>query len=179
VGRIGEIEMSGALAWLNALVPADAERELSACCAARAWVRAVAAGRPYPDRAALLAAGDAALAGLAWPDIAEALARHPRIGQRAGGTGRDAAWSRREQAGVEDAGAAVRDELAEANRAYERRFGYVFLIFATGRTPAELLAAARARLGNDEPTEREVVRAELAKITRLRLERLLTERKTT
>ncbi len=176
MGRTDEIDVSGALAWFNTLAPPEVERELRACCAAPAWVRTVAAGRPYPSGTALVAAADAALAGLAWPDVAEALAAHPRIGQRADGTGRGAAWSRREQAGVADAGAAVRDELAEANRAYEQRFGHVFLIFATGRTPAEMLAAARARLGNDELTERDVVRAELGKITRLRVERMLTER---
>ncbi|OLB67226.1 MAG: OHCU decarboxylase [Actinobacteria bacterium 13_2_20CM_2_72_6] len=165
--------MSGSLDRFNGLPAADAERELLACCAARTWARTVAGGRPYPDGAALAAAGDAALAELTWPDIAEALAGHPRIGQRAAGSGRDAAWSRREQAGVDGAGAAVRDALAEANREYEQRFGHVFLIFASGRTPAELLAAARERLGHDGPTERRVVRDELAKITRLRLERLV------
>jgi 2-oxo-4-hydroxy-4-carboxy-5-ureidoimidazoline decarboxylase len=177
VGRTDEIDVSGALAWFNSLAPPEVERELRACCAAPAWVRAVAAGRPYPSAAALIATADAALTALAWPDIAEALAAHPRIGQRAAGTGPAAAWSRREQAGVDDAGAAVRDELGEANRAYEQRFGHVFLIFATGRTPAEMLAAARTRLGNDEPTERDVVRAELAKITHRRLERMLSERR--
>jgi 2-oxo-4-hydroxy-4-carboxy-5-ureidoimidazoline decarboxylase len=157
----------------NALPAQDAQRELLTCCASRAWARAVAAGRPYPGGAALAAAGDAVVAELPWPDIAEALGAHPRIGQRAEGTGRDAAWSRREQAGVEGADAAVRGALAEANREYEQRFGHVFLIFATGRTPAEMLAAARTRLAHDEPTERRVVRDELAKITRLRLERLV------
>jgi 2-oxo-4-hydroxy-4-carboxy-5-ureidoimidazoline decarboxylase len=161
------------LVRFNALPAPDAERELLACCASGAWARAVAAGRPYPDAAALAAAGEAALTGLTWPDIAEALAAHPRIGQRDQRSGREAAWSRREQAGVDGAGTAVRGALVEANREYEERFGHVFLIFATGRTPDELLAAARDRLGHDEPTERRVVRAELAKITRLRLERLV------
>jgi 2-oxo-4-hydroxy-4-carboxy-5-ureidoimidazoline decarboxylase len=174
---VGSTDLTGTLAWFNALAPPDAVRELRACCAAPAWARMVAGGRPYPSGAALVAAADAAVAGLAWPDVAEALAAHPQIGQRPDGAGQDAAWSRREQAGMDDAAAAVRVALAEANRAYEQRFGHVFLIFASGRTPAELLAAARERLRNDEPTEREVVRAELAKIARLRVERLLTERR--
>jgi len=63
--------------------------------------------------------------------------------------------------------------FASASREYERRFDHVFLIFATGRSPAEMLEAARTRLANDEATEREVVRGELAKITQLRLERLI------
>lgn len=164
-----------ALGRFNALSSAVAEQQLLVCCAAPAWARAVAGGRPYRSGAALSAASAVALARLSWSDVAGALAAHPRIGQPPTGTGRDAAWSRREQAGVDDADAAVRAALAEANREYERRFGRVFLIFASGRTPAEVLAAARDRLANDEATEREVVRAELAKITQLRLELLLSE----
>jgi 2-oxo-4-hydroxy-4-carboxy-5-ureidoimidazoline decarboxylase len=159
----------------NALSRADAERQLLTCCAAPAWARAVAGGRPYRSGAALSTASAAAFAELGWSDIAEALAAHPRIGQPPAGTGRDATWSRREQAGVAGAGSGVRAALAEANREYERRFGWVFLVFASGRTPADVLAAARDRLANDEATEREVVRAELAKITQLRLHRLLSE----
>jgi 2-oxo-4-hydroxy-4-carboxy-5-ureidoimidazoline decarboxylase len=162
------------LAWFNALPGEQAERELLACCAAPAWARAVAAGRPYPDLAAVLAAADAAGARLGWGDVAEALAAHPRIGQRPAGSGREAAWSRQEQSGMDAAAAEVAAALAAANSAYEQRFGHVFLIFAAGRTPEQMLAAARARLGNDPATERDVVREELRKIARLRLERLLS-----
>jgi 2-oxo-4-hydroxy-4-carboxy-5-ureidoimidazoline decarboxylase len=175
VNDLGKGLVAEALGRFNALSPAAAEQQLLVCCASSAWARAVAGGRPYRSGAALSAASATVLARLSWSDIAEALAAHPRIGQPPGGTGRDAAWSRREQAGVDDADAAVRAALAEANRDYERRFGRVFLIFASGRTPVELLAAARDRLAGDEATEREVVRAELIKITQLRLERLLSE----
>jgi 2-oxo-4-hydroxy-4-carboxy-5-ureidoimidazoline decarboxylase len=163
----------GALSRFNTLAVADAEGELLACCAAPGWARELAAGRPYRDRDALLTAAGAALDRLDWPQVETALAAHPRIGQPAAGVSREAAWSRREQASVATADAPTRAALAEANRAYEERFGRVFLIFASGRTDAELLAAARHRLGNDEATERRVVRAELAKIARLRLERLV------
>jgi 2-oxo-4-hydroxy-4-carboxy-5-ureidoimidazoline decarboxylase len=163
-----------ALAGFNALPAAEAEAELRSCCASAAWARQVAAGRPYPDLAALCDAADAALAGLRWPDLAEALAVHPRIGERASGEGREAGWSRREQAGIgSESAPATHAALAEANREYERRFGHVFLVFASGRTATELLAAARERLGNPPDVEREVVRGELGKIARLRLERLL------
>ncbi len=157
----------------NALPGPDAVRELTACCAAADWAVAVAAGRPYPDVASLVVTGLAELAGLPWSGVEAALGAHPRIGERAAGSTVDAGWSRREQAGVAAAGADVRGALASANEAYERRFGRVFLIFATGRTPEEMLAAARDRLGNDEETERSVIRAELAKITELRLRRLV------
>jgi 2-oxo-4-hydroxy-4-carboxy-5-ureidoimidazoline decarboxylase len=162
-----------ALARFNALPHDEAERELLACCAAPAWACAVAGGRPYQDLAALRAAADSALAALTWPDIVQALSAHPRIGQRAEGGARDAAWSREEQSGMAGAEEGTKTALAEANREYERRFDHVFLISATGRSPAEMLEAARARLANDDATEREVVRGELAKITRLRLERLI------
>lgn len=168
--------MSTALARLNALPAAEAERELLACCAAPAWARAVASGRPYPDMAGLLAAARHAIASLTWQDIAEALAGHPRIGERAGGADQASAWSRREQAAVvTDPAAATAAALIDANLAYEERFGHIFLIFASGKAPDQILEAARARLGNDEATERGVVRQELGKITLLRLERMMTE----
>ncbi|MEU3165113.1 2-oxo-4-hydroxy-4-carboxy-5-ureidoimidazoline decarboxylase [Streptosporangium sp. NPDC006930] len=86
---------------------------------------------------------------------------------------REAAWSRGEQAGIDTVGRDVLDRLAEGNRAYERRFGHVYLICATGLSAEEMLARLTERLGNDEDTERDVVRTELAKITRLRLAKLL------
>lgn len=151
---------------------APSEADLLACCAAPAWVRAVASGCPYPDLPALQAAGAAAVTDLTWPQVRQALAAHPRIGQRPDGAGREAAWSRREQAGTEGAPDPVRAALVEANRRYEERFGHVFLICATGRSAEEMLAQCRARLANDDATEQEVVRRELARIVALRLARL-------
>jgi 2-oxo-4-hydroxy-4-carboxy-5-ureidoimidazoline decarboxylase len=147
------------------------EEELRACCAAPAWIAAVMAGQPFADRAALLAAADAASRSLSWDDVVIALAAHPRIGERAAGASREAAWSRREQSAV-----GPDEALDAANRAYEEKFGHVFLIFATGRTKEDILAAAEARLDNDEETERGTVRDELRRIARLRLERVLDAR---
>ncbi|MBF9132047.1 2-oxo-4-hydroxy-4-carboxy-5-ureidoimidazoline decarboxylase [Plantactinospora sp. S1510] len=156
---------------------AQVERELLACCAVPRWARAVAAGRPYPEVEAVVAVADTALRRLLWSDVAAALAAHPRIGERPAGTDREAAWSRREQSGVDGADDTVRTALARANREYEERFGHLFLVFASGRTDVELLAAARDRLGNDTATERRVVHEELRRIALLRLRRLLmTER---
>jgi 2-oxo-4-hydroxy-4-carboxy-5-ureidoimidazoline decarboxylase len=164
---------SHTLASFNTRPADEVERDLLACCAVPGWARAVVAGRPYPDLGALVATADAALAALTWDEVALALAAHPRIGERPTGTDRESAWSRREQAAVTDADAQVRAALAEANREYEQRFGHLFLIFASGRSRDELLAAARQRLGNDTTTEQHVVHGELRKIARLRLERLL------
>jgi 2-oxo-4-hydroxy-4-carboxy-5-ureidoimidazoline decarboxylase len=130
------------------------------------------ASRPYADTAQLKARGSHELDRLDWAQVLIALEAHPRIGGRVTGSGTEAAWSRREQAGMATASDDVRAALVEANEAYERRFGHVFLIFASGRTDAEMLAAARERLSNSDETERAAVRNELAKIVALRLERM-------
>lgn len=163
------------LEWFNALSRQDAEAELRSCCASRKWAAAVAARRPFEDRAALWKAAAAAMEELTWPDVEEALRAHPRIGERAGGDSKEASWSRGEQAGMRDADDDLRTALVEGNRAYERRFGHVFLICATGRDAAEMLAELRRRLGNEPEAERAEVRDELAKITELRLAKLLGE----
>ncbi|GAT64904.1 OHCU decarboxylase [Planomonospora sphaerica] len=163
------------LADFNALGAAEAEAGLLACCASPVFARAVAAGRPYRDLAGLTAAAGAAVRGLDWPQVLRALAAHPRIGERAAGTGRGSAWSRREQSGTAGAGREVLDALAEGNRRYEERFGHVYLVCATGLSAAELLERLRGRLARDEETERRTVRAELEKITLLRLAGLLGE----
>ncbi|MBW8484355.1 2-oxo-4-hydroxy-4-carboxy-5-ureidoimidazoline decarboxylase [Actinomadura parmotrematis] len=160
---------------LNALDEQDAAAALLACCASRRWAAEVAAARPYPDLAALKAASARAMLGLTWEDVGEALAAHPRIGERAGGASREAAWSRREQAGASDAGLETQQALADGNRAYEERFGHVYLICATGLSAAEMLAALHRRLDNGVAAERVVVREELAKIVDLRLAGLAAE----
>lgn len=151
----------------NALDAAAAERQLREVCAAPRWAREVAASRPHPDVAALQAAAEAALTDA---DLDEAMAGHPRIGDRAA-----AGASRREQSGVAGADADVLAALADGNRAYEERFGHVYLVCATGRSARELLDILRSRLGNDPATERSVALAELAAINRLRIARLISE----
>ncbi|HEY7223751.1 MAG TPA: 2-oxo-4-hydroxy-4-carboxy-5-ureidoimidazoline decarboxylase [Micromonosporaceae bacterium] len=165
--------MDPGLADLNALTDAEARERLRACCAATAWLDAVLAGRPYGDRPALEQASSAALAALDWDGVLRALAAHPRIGERVAARSREAAWSASEQSGVDGATEATRSALADANRAYEDRFGHVLLIFATGRTDEQMLAAARQRLHHDVVVERQTVRSELAKIVALRLTKLL------
>ncbi|GLY06119.1 MULTISPECIES: 2-oxo-4-hydroxy-4-carboxy-5-ureidoimidazoline decarboxylase [Actinoplanes] len=160
----------------NALPAERLRADLLACCAAPAWGEAILAGRPYADRAALLAAADAAGRALTWPDVLQGLSAHPRIGERAAGDSAEAAWSRAEQsAAASSADDDTRAALVAANRDYEDRFGHVFLIFASGRGQAEILAAARERLGNDPAVEREIVTGELRRIALLRLERVLDD----
>jgi 2-oxo-4-hydroxy-4-carboxy-5-ureidoimidazoline decarboxylase len=162
-------QASATLGSFNAAPAPDAERDVLACCASTRFAKAVAAGRPYPDSAALLAAVDAAFAALSWDDIAESMNGHPRIGDR---TARGAV-SAAEQSGAATATDAVKQGLADGNLAYEQRFGHIFLICATGLSGQEMLTGLRARLENDQDAERAEVRAELLKITRLRMTKQL------
>jgi len=156
----------------NGLPEAEARERLTACLDVSRWVDTVLAGRPYGDRDALFAVATNA-AELTDEELEAALARHPRIGERAG-AGHDAEHSEREQAGVDHSDAELARRLAEGNRAYEERFDRVFLIRAAGRDAAEILAELERRLGNDDETEQREVAEQLAQITRLRVERLLT-----
>ncbi len=128
------------------------------------------AGGPFRDDDALLDRADRVLAELPDAELDAALDGHPRIGAKA-----DNASSAREQARVADAEESVKAALAQRNREYEDRFGYVYLVCASGRTAEELLAILTERLDNDPDTERRVMRSELGKINRLRLERLLSK----
>jgi 2-oxo-4-hydroxy-4-carboxy-5-ureidoimidazoline decarboxylase len=158
------------LAAFNAAPPEAAERDLLTCCASESFARAIAEGRPYPEPTALRTAVDAVFSVLSWDDIVESLNAHPRIGDRVPAGGQSAA----EQSGAASASDQVRQALADGNLAYERRFGYVFLICANGLSGQDMLDQLQARLGHDAETERAVVREELLKITRLRLTKLLS-----
>ena len=157
------------LAAFNAAAPEAAERDVLACCASRSFAKTIVAGRPYRDPDALQDAVNAAFTALNWDDIAESMNAHPRIGDRVPSGG----WSAREQSGAASASEAVRQALADGNVAYEQRFGYVFLICASGLSGQDMLDQLRARLGHDPEAERAVVREELLKITQLRLAKLL------
>jgi 2-oxo-4-hydroxy-4-carboxy-5-ureidoimidazoline decarboxylase len=160
------------LTEFNAAPAAELTDTLLACCDALTWAAAVRDGRPYPAVGAVLDAADRAARGLGPADVEHAVAAHPRIGERGEGGGTAAGWSRSEQSGV-GSDAALQAELVEANRAYETRFGRVFLICASGVSGAEILSSLRRRLRNDDDTERAVVAEELRKIALLRLRRVL------
>jgi 2-oxo-4-hydroxy-4-carboxy-5-ureidoimidazoline decarboxylase len=154
--------------------PADQLRPaLLACCDVPRWADAVLADRPYADGAAVVHAADQAARGFTSDEVERALAAHPRIGERARGASTEASWSRQEQSGVATSPEA-QQELVDGNRAYEERFGRVFLICATGLSAGEVLESLRERLANDPETEAAVVADELRRIALLRLERVLT-----
>jgi 2-oxo-4-hydroxy-4-carboxy-5-ureidoimidazoline decarboxylase len=154
----------------NSLTDRQRMHLLFGVCSSAIWARRVLAAAPFRDADALLDRADRVLAELPDAEIDAALDGHPRIGGKV-----DNVSSAREQASVAQAGDDVRAELAAKNRQYEDRFGYVYLVCATGRTAEELLAILTERLENDPETERRVMRNELAKINRLRLERLLSK----
>ena len=157
--------------------PAGEARELlTACCGAAPWVEAMLAARPFASRDGLLAAADRCWSALSTAQLADAIARHPRLGgsrAKAALSAREQAWSAGEQSGAADSDDAARAALAEGNEEYERRFGHTFILCATGLDTNEMLAALRRRLGNDAAIERDITGRELHKITRLRLEKLL------
>jgi len=162
-----------ALDDLNEQPAEQATESLRACNAAPSFAAAVLAARPYPSAEALVARAEEVARALPWDEVATALAAHPRIGDRVEGSSAEAQASRREQSSMSGADDAVRDALLEGNRAYEQRFDHVFLIRAAGRSPQEMLAELRRRLGNDEAAERAEVTEQLAQITGLRVKGLV------
>lgn len=184
--------MRPALERLNALPAGEAEARFLACCGSSAWARRMAAARPFASVEDLAAAADRTWRELSKDDWLEAFAAHPRIGtgtdllsgslHQSATEGpnlinlspiRSRTWSRQEQVGTESASPETLANLADANLEYEDRFGHIFIVCASGRNAAEMLAAARQRLENDPGTELAIAAEEQRKITRLRLEKLL------
>jgi 2-oxo-4-hydroxy-4-carboxy-5-ureidoimidazoline decarboxylase len=155
--------------------PADAAVEaLRACNAAPRFAAGLVAGRPFPDVDTLVRRAGEVARGLPWDEVELALATHPRIGDRVEGGSAEAAASRREQASMGGADDDTRAALVEGNRAYQERFGHVYLIRAAGRSPEEMLAELRRRLENDAEAERAEVVEQLAQISEARVRELVS-----
>ncbi len=162
------------LRQLNGLDRETGERELLRCCGSTAWARQMASRRPFADIAALRAEADRIWRALAPGDWLEAFAAHPRIGAGpAGEAGGADDWSLREQAGMEEASDALRRRVADANRAYEARFGFIYVVCAAGRTGEDLLETLERRLHHSSEGELAVAAEEQRKITQLRLTKLI------
>jgi 2-oxo-4-hydroxy-4-carboxy-5-ureidoimidazoline decarboxylase len=163
-------------ARLDAMDEATARAALTRCCGAQRWVEGMLARRPFGDDEAVLRAADEVWATMEREDILEAFAHHPRIGanldelrKRFAST---STWSSSEQAGVQAASEETLSALRDGNVAYEARFGHIFIVCATGKSAAEMLALLRERMPNDPAHELRVAAAEQAKITRIRLNKL-------
>jgi 2-oxo-4-hydroxy-4-carboxy-5-ureidoimidazoline decarboxylase len=160
----------------NSLPFGEAADEIFPCCGSRAWACGVAAKRPLPDEASLLAASDEVWNSLDEPDWLEAFASHPRLGEsRAvpGTSAQSTAWSAQEQKGLAESSGAIHAELREANREYERRFGRIFIVSATGKSLAELLEILRTRLQNGAAAELREAAEQQRRIARIRLTKWL------
>jgi 2-oxo-4-hydroxy-4-carboxy-5-ureidoimidazoline decarboxylase len=169
--------MNGALARWNRLSNEDAEKEILSCCGSRRWARGMAGRRPFSDGASLLAASDETWGSLAEEDWLEAFHSHPRIGESRAAEvapAQSAAWSAQEQREVAVAGDAVKISLAEGNREYEKRFGHIFIVCATGKSGPEILEILRRRLHNDKETELREAAEQQRQIMRIRLGRWLS-----
>ena len=164
------------IAKLNALPTDDAEAVLREVCGSRTWTRAVASARPFADASALHYAAEKAWDELAHADWLEAFAAHPRIGEDRRVSGADAsAWARSEQAGLAASPESERSELLEAQRAYELRFGWPYIVCATGRTAPEMLADCLMRVARAPADEIATAAGEERQIGRLRLVKLLAD----
>lgn len=138
----------------------------------------MAGARPFENVAALLEKADRASESLGQEDWLEAFRAHPKIGEKKAAvtqSGQAQRWSAGEQAGVEHAAADTMKALATGNLEYERRFGFIFIVCASGRSSGEMLATLTQRLSNTPEMELQIAAAEQQKITRLRLEKLLNE----
>jgi 2-oxo-4-hydroxy-4-carboxy-5-ureidoimidazoline decarboxylase len=159
------------LSELNALPEKRAEEELLRCCGSKEWARKMAGFRPYAGADELQKTATDIWWSLSEKDWLEAFSHHPRIGERAKAAG----WASEEQSGTKGAASDVMQQLARGNKDYEDRFGHVFLIYATGKTADEMLASLNHRMKNDAKTELRNAAAEQAKITKLRLEKLISD----
>ena len=161
---------------LDAFNRADREEAIAAlrpCLDIDRWCAEVADARPFGSVDELVAWAEVAASPLTAAEVEGALAHHPRIGERAAGAGAEAAMSRAEQAGVDADDAEIAAALAAGNRAYEERFGRVFLIRAAGRSAREMLDALTERLGHTPGEEEPVVAEQLREIAVLRLKGLV------
>lgn len=163
---------------LNHINQLDSDAAVEAflkCCGSERWARALAAARPFSSDDDLLAKADQAFQSLEKIDWLDAFAAHPKIGdidslRKKYGNTKD--WAQNEQAGVAGSTDEVLEKLSSGNSAYEERFGYIFIVCATGKSAAEMLAILESRIDNDKENELGIAAEEQRKITRIRLEKL-------
>ena len=169
--------MTTALERLNALSREAAAAELLKCCGSQNWARRTADERPFADLTQLLETADRIWWTLDRADWLEAFRHHPKIGEKRAAersvTAEARRWSEEEQSGTRAAAPQTMDALLEANRVYEQKFGYIFIVCATGKSAEDMLALCQARLGNDAETELRTAAEEQLKITEIRFKKLI------
>lgn len=171
--------MDHALGQLNSLSADEARQEFLKCCGSQNWAALMTAARPFADLAQLLDKADSTWWALTADDWLAAFRSHPKIGeQKAAETVTDQAqsWSAAEQSGIRTAAQETTHALAEGNREYEQRFGYIFIVCASGKSAAEMLALLCERLHNKPDRELRNAAEEQRRITHLRLQKLIKNR---
>jgi OHCU decarboxylase len=161
---------------LNSLAASDATTELLKCCGSRGWARRLSAERPFENLDELIDSSDRVWWSLEPGDWLEAFRSHPKIGEKKAASEvavEAQKWSEDEQSGVRNSVQETTKALAELNGEYEEKFGYIFIVCASGKSSEEMLDILRERLGNGPEKELQIAAAEQAKITRLRLAKLL------
>lgn len=164
------------IAELNGLDLFSIREALGKCCGARAWIEKMLVVFPVADKAGLLEEAEKAWYACGEEDWRKAFEHHPRIGEldalkkKFVPTGQ---WAAGEQSGMSGASEKELEALAAGNKAYEERFGYIFIVCATGKSAGEMLNLLQGRLGNDPGEEINIAMGEQNKITRIRLEKLL------
>lgn len=164
------------LAWLNELPVEEAESVFRDCCGSSEWARRMSAARPFAMLENLFRSADDIWFSLSSVDHLEAFASHPKIGSNHAAPmqqAKSAEWSSGEQSGMNAASNSVKDALVEANHLYLEKFGFIFIVCATGKAADEMLAICKARLGNSAATELQIAAEEQRKITEIRLKKLL------
>lgn len=170
------MQTSHDLAWLNELTPDEARIELLKCCGAKRWAEAVETQRPYKTVDQLIVRANDVWWSLEQTDWLEAFRTHPKIGEKkaAGAVSLQSQdWSAQEQQGVQHAAQQVIEKLARLNHEYEKKFGFIFIVCATGKSSDEILSLLEQRLPNDAASELRNAASEQAKITELRLRKLI------
>ena len=169
--------MNPVLAAWNETEEAAALEAMVACCAARRWAQAMVALRPFSGIESLSLTADEVWSTMEESDWMEAFAAHPRIGERkaasAGATSE--AWSVQEQLSAASAAQQVVSDLAEGNAQYEERFGFTYIVCATGKSAEEMLAILQRRLGNTRETELREAAEQQRQIMQIRLGKWLVE----
>lgn len=161
---------------VNTLSVTDATTELLKCCGSKKWAGQMVSARPFTAVDQMIETAERIWWSLDQQDWLEAFHSHPKIGEKkaAAKTAEEAQkWSAEEQSGVEDSGADVLNSLAEFNRNYEEKFGFIFIVCATGKSSIEMLELLRERIENPPAVELRNAAAEQAKITELRLSKLI------
>jgi OHCU decarboxylase len=170
------MRVNEALEQLNQAPREIAKSRFLDCCGSKAWARKMTEARPFETVAALIEQAEQIWWNLTAEDWLEAFAAHPKIGARKAAPAQQAQsarWSHGEQAGTDTAALSVLDELAEANRLYEEKFGYIFIVCATGKSADEMLGICGQRLSNKADRELRIAAEEQSKITEIRLKKLV------